>query len=528
MKQTLVKQTLYEWFAASVAEFPDRTALEVGAERLTYRELHDAAERIAARLLTATGGVPRRVGLLAERSVVAYAGYLAVQLLGGTVVPLNPAFPAARHAAIVTAGGLDLVLAEPVAAPVGGESGGETGAPELPVPVLVLAHPPTAADGHEPPPRGQAGPESIAYVLFTSGSTGAPKGVPIRHGNVGAYLEHVVARYELGPGSRLSQTFDLTFDLSVFDMFAAWGSGATLVVPTRRDLLAPVRWAAEAELTHWFSVPSMVSYARRMRALRPGSLPALRWSLFCGEPLTLQQAEAWAEAAPLSTLENLYGPTELTISCAEFRLPREPGQWPRPANGTVPIGALYPGLEHLLLDPEGRPAEEGELVVRGPQRFPGYLDPLNDSGRFLLHDAATGTSVPYSGEGPVTPEHWYRTGDRVARRDGRLIHLGRTDQQVKVRGYRIELGEIEALLRARPGVRDAVVLAVPDPRAGLSLEAVCTGRDLRPELIMSDLRSRLPEYMLPRRIAVLDELPLNTNGKIDRQAAAAMIADRRD
>ncbi|MFD4903888.1 amino acid adenylation domain-containing protein [Kitasatospora purpeofusca] len=523
-----MKQNLYEWFAASAAEFPDRTALEIGAERLTYRELDEAAGRIAARLLTATGGVPRRVGLLAERSVVAYAGYLAVQFLGGTVVPLNPAFPSARHAAIVTAGGLDLVLAEPVEGKDDGKVEGEAGAPELPAPVLTLAHPPPAVDGYEPPPRGRAGPESVAYVLFTSGSTGAPKGVPIRHGNVGAYLEHVVARYELGPGSRLSQTFDLTFDLSVFDLFAAWGSGATLVVPTRRDLLAPVRWAAEAELTHWFSVPSMVSYARRMRALRPGSLPTLRWSLFCGEPLTLQQAEAWAAAAPHSTLENLYGPTELTISCAEFRLPREPASWPRPANGTVPIGALYPGLEHLLLDQEGRPAEEGELVVRGPQRFPGYLDPLNDTGRFLLHDAATGTSVPYSGEGPLTPEHWYRTGDRVARRDGLLVHLGRTDQQVKVRGYRIELGEIEALLRARPGVRDAVVLAVPDPRAGLSLEAVCTGRDLRPELIMSDLRSRLPEYMLPRRIAVLDELPLNTNGKIDRQAAAAMIADRRD
>lgn len=514
-----MKQTLYEWFAASVAEFPDHVALETGTDRLTYQELHDAAECTAARLLAAAGGVPRRVGLLAERSALAYAGYLAVQLLGATVVPINPAFPAARNAAVVTAGGLDLVLAE--------TTGRETRALALPVPVVPLTRTPTAAEGNGVPAPGPAGPESIAYVLFTSGSTGTPKGVPIRHGNVSAYLSHVIPRYELGPGSRVSQTFGLTFDLSVFDMFAAWGSGATLVVPTRRDLMAPVRWAAEAELTHWFSVPSLVSFARRIRALKPGCLPALRWSLFCGEPLTLQQAEAWAAAAPGSTLENLYGPTELTISCAGFRLPRDVAEWPRPANGTVPIGTLHPGLDHLVLDAEGRPADDGELVVRGPQRFPGYLDPQNNSDRFLLHDSATGTSVPHSGHAPVSADHWYRTGDRVAQRDGQLIHLGRTDQQVKVRGYRVELGEIEALLREQPGVRDAIVIAVPDALGDFSLEAVCTGPDPRPERILSDLRSRLPEYMIPRSVTVFDELPLNTNGKIDRHAVAVMIAGRR-
>jgi amino acid adenylation domain-containing protein len=494
-----VKQTLYEWFAASVAQFPDHPALEVGADRLTYRELHDAAERIAARLPATADGVPRRVGLLAERSVLAYAGYLAVQMLGSTVVPLNPTFPPARNAAIAAAGELDVVLTETTDL--------ETTARD----VIPGARP--------------AGPEDIAYVLFTSGSTGAPKGVPVRHGNVSAYLSHVIPRYELGPGCRLSQTFDLTFDLSVFDMFAAWGSGAALVVPTRRDLMAPVRWAAEAELTHWFSVPSLVSFARRMRALRPAALPTLRWSLFCGEPLTLQQAESWAAAAPESVLENLYGPTELTISCAEYRLPRDVALWPRPANGTVPIGTLYPSLDHLVLDAQGQPADDGELVVRGPQRFPGYLDARNNSERFLLHDAA-GASVHRSGDGPITAEHWYRTGDRVARQDGQLIHLGRMDQQVKVRGYRIELGEIEAVLREQPGVRDAIVIAIPDSVGDLSLEAICTGPDPRPEQIMADLRSRIPEYMIPRSVTVFDELPLNVNGKIDRQAAAAIITGR--
>jgi amino acid adenylation domain-containing protein len=510
-----MNRTLYEWFAASVARFPDRSALETGADRLTYRELHDVAERIAGQLLRAHGGTPRRVGLLAERGVLAYAGYLAVQRLGATVVPLNPAFPPARNAAIASAGDLDLILAETARL--------EPDASFPPVPAVPLEPAATAARPDLPAPRD--GTERIAYVLFTSGSTGTPKGVPVRHSNVSAYLSHVIPRYELGPGCRVSQTFDLTFDLSVFDMFATWGSGATLVAPTRRDLLAPVRWAAERELTHWFSVPSLLSFARRMRALRPGCLPSLRWSLFCGEPLTLQQAEAWAAAAPESTLENLYGPTELTISCAEFRLPRDIARWPRPANGTVPIGKLYPGLEHLVLDALGRPAEDGELVVRGAQRFPGYLDPGNNAGRFLRYDGPT-AATEWSPGDPLTDEHWYRTGDRVTRHEGQLLHLGRLDQQVKVHGYRIELGEIEAVLREQPGVSDAIVVAVPDARGEMSLRAACTGSGADPESLASRLRVRLPAYMIPGSIAVLDELPLNTNGKIDRQAVAATIAGR--
>ncbi|MEU0685303.1 AMP-binding protein [Streptomyces uncialis] len=514
-----MEHTLYEWFAASVAEFGDRPALEVGEERLTYRELHGLAERIAADLVAARRGVPARVGLLAGRDALTYAGYLAVQRLGAAVVPLSPSAPAARNAMIVRAAGLDLVLA--------GTTPSGPGTPSWPVPVVPLRRtaPPTAR--LRLPRRRVDDTDALAYVLFTSGSTGTPKGVPIRHGNVSPYLAHVIARYGLGPGCRVSQTFDLTFDLSVFDMFATWGSGATLVVPTRRDLMVPVRWVADRKLTHWFSVPSLVSFARRMRTLRPGRMPGLRWSLFCGEPLTLQQAGAWATAAPHSTLANLYGPTELTISCAEYTLPADPARWPRPANGTVPIGSVHPGLEHLVLDAGGRPAGEGELVVRGAQRFPGYLDADSDKGRFLSYDGPATNAAPYTGDGPLTDDHWYRTGDRVRREGGRLVHLGRLDQQIKLHGYRIELGEIEAALRDQPGVRDAVAVAVARPGDEIALEAVCTGTDLVAEAIRSGLEARLPAYMVPRVTSVVDELPLNANGKIDRQAVITALEGRR-
>ncbi|MFM9368748.1 amino acid adenylation domain-containing protein [Streptomyces sp. Da 82-17] len=506
--------TLYEWFAASVAAHGDALALEVGEEQLTYRELGALVDRLAGELLAASGELPRRVGLLAERGVLGFAGYLAVQRLGATVVPLNPAFPAARNAAVARAGGLGLVLAEDASA-----------AAELPVPVHPLTRPSESASAAQLPPyEGEM--DAVAYVLFTSGSTGTPKGVPIRHRNVDAYLRHVVPRYDMGPGSRVSQTFDLTFDLSVFDMFAAWGSGAALVVPGRADLMAPTRFVAAKRLTHWFSVPSVVSVARRLRSLTAGCMPTLRWSLFCGEPLTLQQAEAWRRAAPAGRVENLYGPTELTISCAEFELPADSADWPRPANGTVPIGELYPGLEHVVLDADGRPADDGELCVRGPQRFPGYLDPADNAGRFVAYEEGGGPAedAESTGTGPVPEDLWYRTGDRVARQDGRLVHLGRLDQQVKVRGYRVELGEIEAALRELPGVRDALVVAVPGADGESDLEAVCTGPGGDPQELLTALRLRLPAYMVPRGISRYEELPLNANGKVDRKSVTAKIS----
>ncbi|MET8944522.1 amino acid adenylation domain-containing protein [Streptomyces sp. NPDC004542] len=507
--------TMYDWFAASVAEHGDRrTALEVAGEHLTYAELDATAHRLAGELVAGHGGVPSRVGLLAARSTAAYAGYLAVQRLGATVVPLNPSFPPARNATIARDARLDLVIAEEDA----------PGHADLPVPVVRLSAQRMAAlrTGAVPElPASTAGPDDLAYILFTSGSTGRPKGVPIAHRNVSAYLGHVIPRYELGPGARVSQTFDLTFDPSVYDMFAAWGSGATLVVPGRKDLLSPVRFVNRMRITHWNSVPSVASIALRLRALKPGSMPTLRWSLFCGEALMLTHAEAWRAAAPASTLENIYGPTEMTVTWTEFRLPARGEDWPRPANGTVPIGTPYPGQEHLVVGEDGRPAPDGELCVRGSQRFPGYLDPADNIGRFLSFDGDR--AVPYDGARPLTAAHWYRTGDRVTTLDGELVHLGRLDHQLKIRGYRVELGEIESALLAQTGVVEAVVAAVHGPDGEVELAAVYTGSTRDTEGLLARLRERLPAYMVPSSLTALDALPLNANGKVDRGALTALL-----
>ncbi|KAB8159558.1 amino acid adenylation domain-containing protein [Streptomyces sp. 3MP-14] len=501
--------TLFDWFAASAAEHPDQPALEVGAERLTYGELRRLVEGLAVRLLAVNGGRrPRGVGLSASRSVAAYVGYLAALRVGATLVPLNPEAPPARNAAVLAAADVDLVVADPASADA---------TPGVVTLAFTTEELRALAAGNAEAPPCPATPDDIAYLVFTSGSTGVPKGVPIAHRNVTAYLSHVVSRAEAGPGSRLSGTFELTFDGSVYDLFVAWGSGATLVVPMRSQLISPVKFIAGRELTHWFSVPSLLSFADQLGTLTPGAMPSLRWSVFGGEPLPLSGARAWAAAAPNSRIENLYGPSELTVSCTEYRLPADPADWPTTPNGTAPLGAGYAGLDFLLLDEDGAPADDGELCVRGPQRFPGYLDPANNAGRFLTVDAA-GTVHPYTGEGPLTEEHWYRTGDRIARADGLLVHLGRVDQQVKIRGYRIEPGEIEALLREQDGVRDAVVVAVRGADGEKELVAAVSGSGAAPEPLYSALGDRLPPYMIPRRITVLDELPLNAHGKIDRRA----------
>lgn len=385
---------------------------------------------------------------------------------------------------------------------------------------------------HPLPTAGRPGSRvgaGTAYVLFTSGSTGAPKGVPISYRNVDAYLSHVCARYPVTLGDRVSQNFDLTFDLSVFDVFLAWSSGGTLVVPSEQERLVPARFASARNLTHWFSVPSAVTMSDRLGLLRPAALPALRWSLFCGEPLTLAQARAWKRAAPHSVVENLYGPTELTVSCTEYRLPDREADWPRTHNGTVPIGRLYPDMEGRLLTAEGSAVPvaedaEGELMVRGPQRFGGYVDPADNGGRFRPDPVAAvragqdGAEGARAMAGPLPEQLWYHTGDLVRSTRHGLLHLGRNDSQVKIRGYRVELREVEHAAQSVDGVEEAVVVAPTSPAGDRYLALFYVGRRVEDAQLRQKLSDCLPAHMWPLRFVSLDAIPLNRNGKVDRRA----------
>ncbi|MFC9931831.1 AMP-binding protein [Streptomyces sp. NPDC127190] len=472
---------------------PDRIALRVAEREYTYAELWRAAGGVAARL----GPRPGRVGLVFRREFPTYAAYLGILRAGGAVLPIGPRWPEKRVREVLDRAAPANVLVDGVTDPA--TYGG----------VRLL----TAADHLEgpalAPADGAAAPDQEAYVLHTSGSTGRPKGVPVDHRALAAYLTHVIDRYELGPGCRMAQAADLTFDASVFEILAAWASGATLVAATGRSWRSPVRFLAEHAITHLDTVPSVIGLARRMRTLGPGALPDLRWSMFGGEQLTYDAASAWRAAAPGSVVENNYGPTELAGVCVSYRLPDDPALWPDTGNGTVPIGTVYPHLEEIVLGPGGFPAADGELCVRGPQRFAGYVDPVDDRGRFLRGQAP---HAPV--EGRPAPDDWYRTGDRVRRQDGLLVHWGRIDRQVKLRGHRVELDEVEAAVRARPGVREAAVVLVDSQLVATYTTDTAdgvTGADLR-----AHVATLLPDYMVPAVWRQVDELPLTQNGKLDR------------
>jgi amino acid adenylation domain-containing protein len=521
------ERTLYEWFAASAARHPDLPAVELpdgtrGVRSLTYQNLHRCAAGLAVRMLRAHGRPPARVALLAARSVVAYAGYLAALRLGATVVPLHPGHPLARNRLVLSLAGPDLLLSD---------GSGAGGLAEGVATVLRRAESEVLSDAEFPAgaeevagakevagaveaqlPAYVPDPDAFAYILFTSGSTGRPKGVPVRHRHVSPYLRHSIARFRVGPGDRTSHTFDLTFDPSVFDLFATWGGGATLVVPRPTELLSPVDYLVERRLTHWFSVPSAVSVSADLATLPAGRVTALRQGIFIGEQLTHQQARTWWAVAPAAAIDNVYGPTELAVACTGYRLPADPGRWPATSNDTVPIGLVHDFLEAVVIDETGRPAIDGELCVRGPQRFDGYLDPADNRGRFL-----TGPQDPAGG--PETAPHWYyRTGDRVRYEAGHLVHLGRLDHQVKIRGYRVELGEVEAALRRHPGVDQAVVVLAVVRDGGAELAAFHCGAAVASRDLVRWLRQLVPVYMVPRRFEHRDTLPRNANGKIDRNA----------
>ncbi|MDW5329228.1 AMP-binding protein [Plantactinospora sp. KLBMP9567] len=504
-------RTLAEWFAHGLHGGHDRIALRIGRASWTYGELHDLALCWAGTLVRRSGGSPAAVGVLASRTIEAYAGILAALYAGAVVVPLHPGYPAERTAAMAREAGVGILIADGRGVTVAADGAGPlAGLPVLvPDPAVVAAgrpllRPDPAAALADPV---AVDPGGVAYVLFTSGSTGRPKGVPVTHANMDWFLEYNQARYGITPDDVLSQTFDITFDLVMFDLFMAWSAGATSVCTTPHAFANLPDFVRNHGLTVWFSVPSAVRLVHRAGGLSANSMPSLRWSLFCGEALTARDATDWQLASAGSVVENLYGPTELTLACTAYRW--NPQRSPALCvNDVVPIGTVYPTMEGVLLGADGNlAADEGELCVTGPQMFPGYLDPADDAGRFLDHD----------------DRRWYRTGDLV-RRAGTagLAYLGRIDQQIKMRGYRIEPSEIEAAARRELGVSDAVVVGFTTATGDVELALFYLGAPMARKQIIDGLRATLPDFMVPRRQWRLDEFPLNDNRKVDRRALVGL------
>jgi amino acid adenylation domain-containing protein len=524
---------LVSGFLDSVGKVPEREALRVEKRSYTYRELFEISSSFAAALDDhSVADEPKLTAIFASRTRTAFAGVIATLLRGFGFVPLNPKHPRERTERILGQTGCRAIV-------VDRESSGQIGTvlegfdrklivllPDLEdVADLRTKFPRhTFLGANDLPPGASFTPrvaaaDAIAYVMFTSGSTGSPKGVMVSHGNLRPLLDFFAERYDMRAEDRMSVVSPLTFDPSVFQLFLPWERGGCACCPSEKALLNPGKYINDHRLTIWNCVPVMVHFMKRLGAVKRGSYPSLRLSIFAGEPLLEDVVGSWAEAAPGSEIENLYGPTELTINCTYYRWDREksPGECHR---GAVPIGYPNPGMNALVCDetlrevPEG---ETGELLMAGPQVTLGYLkDPEKTRESFVAP--------------PGKVERYYRTGDLVRRpfAVGPLHYVGRNDSQIKILGQRVELGEIEAILRGESGIDAVVAVGWPLTAAGPGgIEVFIEGKDLDVAELRKRVAARLPEHMVPTRFHPVSKIPLNENGKYDRRALQAILENAR-
>lgn len=529
MKRQNGFRSLIDGFLESVERFPERAALVVDDKLLSYSDMYHCAGRIASAILRCEQNNSPLAAVWAHRSLAAYAGILGTLLAGKGYVPLNPKLPLERTCRMLSLSGCSILI-------VGKECLSQLpnllASMDRPLTVILSEafeledsqtkshrHSFIRADqlsGSDFSSLNENNSGSLAYLLFTSGSTGEPKGVPITQGNVCSYVDYICRRYEVNEHDRFSQQFDLTFDLSVHDMFVCWERGASLYCVPEKLVMAPAKFIRDNHLTMWFSVPSVAGLLSKMRLLSPGSFPSLRCSLFCGEPLPAAYAQSWQEAAPNSIVENLYGPTEATIAIAHYRWVPEKSEM-ECANGIVPIGQIFEGQQFRIVDscgeavPEG---VEGEFCLSGSQVASGYWNnPEKSSKQF----------APLPGAGELL---WYRTGDLVKLdKTGNLYYQGRIDHQIKIRGYRVELQEIESVLRKTCGTDQVVSVPwrVNNGSADGVVAFVSGVRHLDKASVLASCSAVLPDYMVPKNIYLIDELPLNSNQKLDRRKLARLL-----
>ena len=493
-------RTVPELFAAQVAYRPDAPAVRSGAEVLTYAELDARAEQVAAAL--AGLDAPACVGVCLDRSADQVAALLGILRTGGHYLPLDPGYPAER---------LDFLLTDAGAAAVVTGSAYADRIPGWTGPTVLVDDLPPATTGRTPGTTGRTpgtapGPEDLAYVMYTSGSTGNPKGVRVPHRAV-VRLVHDADYADVGPGDRVAHSSSISFDAATFEIWSALLTGAELTILAKETVVEPAALAAalhELDVTVLWMTSSLFNHTV---AEVPATVAGIGTVIVGGE--ALDPAVIRAVLRPPNSprrLLNGYGPTENTTFSTTHHITAVPDD-----AVSIPIGTPIRGSRCYVTDPQLRlvPAGvPGELCVAGLGLAHGYLGAPELTAERFVPD-------PYGADGDLL----YRTGDLVRwLADGTLEFLGRSDDQVKIRGYRIEPGEIEARLTGCPGVRGALVLvrkAEDGPRL-VAYVVPDAGAELSVPELQDQLAATLPVHLVPSDFVLLDQFPLNASGKVDR------------
>ncbi|AOM39964.1 hybrid non-ribosomal peptide synthetase/type I polyketide synthase [Xenorhabdus hominickii] len=509
-KSDFPPHTLCSLIEQAVNRYPQHTAVVDASRQIDYRTLWSQSLTLAAHLQAQENQDSSLIGIVMEKGWEQVVAVIAILLAGRAYLPIDASYPQQRIHQLLASGKVDTVLTQPKFAQ---QMGWPDNVQVLSLDETLLNNLPVTSG-----PRLSVQPEDLAYVIFTSGSTGKPKGVMIDHQGAVNTIIDINQRIALNEHDSVLAISELTFDLSVYDLFGTLSRGAKLVMPSPGDSKQPdklLAWLQQELVTVWNSVPAFVQLLEEYALSYPHSLNSLRWILMSGDWIPTHLPAKLHALHPALNLLSLGGATEASIWSIAYPITQVDPNW-----RSIPYGKPLDNQTFYVLNAALSPCPvwvTGELYIGGQGLALGYwTDTEKTELAFITH--------------PQTGERLYRTGDLGRwRPDGNIEFLGRNDHQIKIRGYRIELGEIEHRLCEHPAIQQALVFAHTTPTGALQLVAglrLTNNAPISTELLPvlpHWLQQTLPVWMCPQRFVILDTIPVSDNGKIDRRTLATLV-----